>query len=143
MELCILIELQCHLFLQSIQSGAAGLDLLQDGLVAHDREGPHGGVDCTHAGVVLLQSGHTLSVDIRLQSQQRKNSFLQVPHGGFTTGRTKAGCQEEVLLTDGRTRSSASSSMVGVSEPSKWWSDLERTGVENSLLPSSFPVLSH
>lgn len=73
MELCILIELQWHLFLQSIQSGAAGLDLLQDGLVAHDREGPHGGVDCTHAGVVLLQSGHTLSADIRLQSQQRKN----------------------------------------------------------------------
>lgn len=73
MELCILIEVQCHLFLQSIQSGAAGLDLLQDGLVAHDREGPHCGVDCTQARAVLLQSGHTLSVDIRLQSQQRKN----------------------------------------------------------------------
>lgn len=144
MELCILIELQCHLFLQSIQSGAAGLDLLQDGLVAHDREGPHGGVDCTHAGVVLLHPGHTLGVDIRLQSQQRKNSFLQVPHGGFTTGRAKAGCQEEVLLTDGRTRSSASSSMVGVSEPSGGATRRELVLKTASSLPlflSCFPLL--
>lgn len=67
---CILIEVQCHLSLQILQSGVAGLHLLQDGLVPHGGEVPGGGVDRAHAGVILLQSGHPLGTDIRLQSQQ-------------------------------------------------------------------------
>lgn len=110
------IELQCHLLLQGVQSGAAGLDLLQDSLVPHDREGPHGGVDSTHARVVLPQPGHTLSVNVRLQSQQHRNPSLQVPQGG--RGGCKWTCEEDALLTVGRTRSSTSTSMIGVSEAS-------------------------
>lgn len=91
MEQCMLTERQRHLLLQSVQGGAAGLDLLQDGLVPHNREGPHGGVDCTHAGVVLLQPGHTLGVDVRLQSQQCKRSSPHVLRRWLTTGHAKAG----------------------------------------------------
>lgn len=87
-ERCVLTERQRHLLLQSVQGGAAGLDLLQDGLVPHDREGPHGGVDCAHAGVVLLQPGHALAVDVGLQSQQRKHLISTCP----AQVDAKAGC---------------------------------------------------
>lgn len=63
--------------------------------------------------------------------------------GGFTTGRTKAGCQEDVLLTDGRTRSSTSSSMIGGSEPSGGATRRElllKTASSLPLFLSCFPI---
>lgn len=66
-----------------------------------------------------LHTRRRRSPSVRTHAQRGHPPAVTTTQKLISTSPARGGlCQEEVLLTDGRTRSSASSSMVGVGEPS-------------------------
>lgn len=68
------VDFISHLLLQGVQRVSTGINLLQHVLVLHSRERPQGGVHRTHTRAILLQSRHTLSLAISLQSHMHQNT---------------------------------------------------------------------